>query len=108
MAGLGELGDKPEATSLRGGGPDLSHSSGLESFMKWFPVGRFVNDIMGRWHDNPKSRVPVYVRDCARGSIARLVRLIDVRDCARGSRCRLVRLFDSSMSLSSLSFSLSC
>ena len=58
MTGLGELGDKPEATSLRGGGPDLSHSSGLESFMKWFPVGRFVNDIMGRWHDTPESRVP--------------------------------------------------
>ena len=97
MAGLGELGDKPEATSLRGGGPDLSHSSGLESFMKWFPVGMVVNDIRGRWHGNPKSRVPEFQKthcDCARGSIARLVRLVDVRDCARGSRCRLVRFFN--------------
>ena len=49
-------------------------TDGLESFMKWFPEGRVVNDIMGRWHDTPESRVPVDVRDCARGSIGRLVR----------------------------------
>ena len=69
-------------------------TDGLERFMKWFPVGRVVNDIMGRWHGTPKSRVPVDVRDCARGSIGRLVRLVDVRDGARGSRCRLVRFFN--------------
>ena len=50
-------------------------------FMKWFPAGRFVNDIMGRWHDNPKSRVPVDVRDCARGSIGRLVRFFAQCPC---------------------------
>ena len=37
--GLGELGDKPETISLRGGGLDVSHSSSLNGFMKWFPVG---------------------------------------------------------------------
>ena len=45
--------------------------------MKWFPVGRVENDIMGRWHDTPESRVPVDVRDCARGSMARLVRFFN-------------------------------
>ena len=53
-------------------------TDGLKSFMKWFPAGRFVNDIRGRWHDNPKSRVPVDVRDCARGSMCRLVRFFNV------------------------------
>ena len=48
-------------------------TNGLESFMKWFPVGMVVNDIRGRWHGNPKSRVPAGCT-CARGSIGRLVR----------------------------------
>ena len=41
-------------------------------------MGRVVNDIMGHWHDTPKSRVPVDVRDCARGSIGRLARFFNV------------------------------
>ena len=56
-------------------------TDGLESFMKWFPTGRVVNDIMGRWHGTPKSRVPVDVCDCARGSIGRLVRFFAQCPC---------------------------